>query len=123
MRAFFKVFEIAPDGLPRTLFHSHNGTRRLAPEFQYCAGERLVSSGGPRFKEGFHAFSTLDALYKWSHSSKKMGRVVAVVHSEHYRPKYDIERGVFLLDDLWIDKACWELAVPLTQVIKQMERK
>jgi hypothetical protein len=56
----YKIFEVSPDGLPMTLFHSVRGSRLLPRDLPIRADHRLSvdGSGQAPYWTSFHAFTS-----------------------------------------------------------------
>jgi hypothetical protein len=89
MARHWRLFEVGRDGALRTLFHGHNGTRRIPEGEWLVAGSRIVSDGTGRvtYEEGFHVFATAEGLRYLGRFRKPRALVAVEVEVEDCRPK------------------------------------
>ena len=107
------------NGAPGTLYHTHNGYSVLPldiwlhskPKLVYNPGKR--TTGGKGFRAGFHVFSTVAELIKYSKTMDDSYAVVAVQVRGNIRHKPRSRTTVQLAEDMMIPSIEWGNRIPL----------
>jgi len=101
------------EGLPTTLFHGLNGSRKLPLDTLLCAQVKTVTDGDARratpYQSGFHVLPSLHETIKFTNRFRKIDDLVIVqvdvaqLHSKAHSPA-----NVFLATKMRIRKKAWE---------------
>ena len=118
IRSAFRLFRDF-NGQPKTLYHAHgdsmvlptNKWLKAIPKVVYNPGKR--TTGGKGFRAGFHVFSTLGDLVKYSKGMDPGYAVVEVLVSGKVRHKPRSRSTVLLAEEMTITLHCWNDRVPL----------
>ena len=115
----YKIFDLK-DGMPCTLFHGVNGSRRLPLDRWLTAERKMVrdGSGQGRYVSGFHAYESMEDVRAWAKGAKNLdNRVVAQVGVRGCRSKPRAVRTTILADRLRITSDDWGRRVALKEVL------